>query len=141
MLDAARRVVAELVFSDSFWMMEPFMSAAELRRADRHGVGQMRTNVRRYVIFHVALQAYGLPLDAVREILPLAQLSQPPGMPSLLAGFLNLEGIAVPVVRLSRLFELPEQTPGLYAPLLIVRAADLTVALLVDSISEIASID
>src|SRR4051812_6590060 len=71
---------------------------------------------RRLVVFHLAGQAYALELGAVQEIVLMAALSRPPGLPSMLEGFLNLAGTAIPVVRLDRLFRLPEQMPGMFTP-------------------------
>jgi purine-binding chemotaxis protein CheW len=95
---------------------------------------------RPYLLFHVAGQAYGLPLGQLREVVPMAELSRPPGLPSLLAGFLNLAGTAVPVLRLDRLFGLPEVVPGLYTPLLVLRGPELPLALLAEQVSRIASV-
>jgi len=92
------------------------------------------------VVFHLGGQAYALPLREVQEILPLALLSRTPGLPSLLAGFLNLGGTAVPVLRLDQLFELPELTPGRYTPLVLLRAPDSPLALLVEKVSRIVSV-
>ena len=69
----------------------------------------------------------------------MALLSRPPGLPSLLEGFLNLGGTAVPVVRLAQLFDLPELVPALYTPLLILRTSEDRVALLVESVRGIVA--
>jgi purine-binding chemotaxis protein CheW len=68
----------------------------------------------------------------------MAQLACPPGLPALLEGFLNLRGEAVPVVRLRRLFGLPEQTPGLYTPVVILKEGG-PLALLVDEVGGVLS--
>lgn len=96
---------------------------------------------RRAVVFQLASQTYALPIAAVSEIVPLAALSQPPGMPPVLAGFLNLGGVAAPVVRLARLLNVPEQPAGLYTPLIILRSAGSPLALLVDAVMAIETID
>ena len=93
---------------------------------------------RRVIVFSVAGQIYAIDLEEVREIVPLPLLTRPPGLPSMLAGFLNLAGSAIPVVRLDRLFGLPQQVPGLYTPLLILSNSDYRVALLVEKVHEIA---
>ena len=49
-----------------------------------------------------------VPLDAVREILPMAALTRPPGLPPSVAGLLNLGGELFPVLRLADLMGLPE---------------------------------
>jgi chemotaxis signal transduction protein len=58
-------------------------------------------------------------------------------MPSGLAGFLDLRGTAVPVVRLDRLFDLPEQQPGLHTPMIVLRGSDGPIAILVESVRDI----
>jgi purine-binding chemotaxis protein CheW len=95
---------------------------------------------RSLLLFHLGGQAYGLPLREVEEILPLATLSCPPNLPSILAGFLNLGGTAVPVLRLDRLFELPAVSPARYTPLVLLRNADYRLALLVDEVSRILTV-
>lgn len=52
----------------------------------------------------------------------MAALSRPPGLPSLVEGFLNLGGAAVPVIRLARLFNLPNPGMNLYTPLVVLHA-------------------
>lgn len=71
------------------------------------------------LIFRTSGLDCAFPLKTVREIVPMARLSVPPGLPSGLAGFLNLRGTAVPIVRLDRLFDLPEQLPGLHTPMIV----------------------
>ena len=89
------------------------------------------------LLLDAAGQSYALPLPEIETILPMAQLSRAPGMPSLLAGFLNLAGVAVPVVRLSRLFGQPDVEPGLYTPLVILRCTQPRLALWVDRVRRI----
>jgi purine-binding chemotaxis protein CheW len=91
---------------------------------------------RRIVSFEVAGRPFGLWIGSVVEIVPMARLSRPPSMPSILEGFLNLGGAAVPVLRLDRLFGLSKLSPGPYSPLLILRAA-CPLALLVERVNGI----
>ena len=51
----------------------------------------------------------------------MASLFRPPTIPSLLEGFLNLRGTAVPVLSLGRLFGLHERPLELHTPLVILR--------------------
>jgi len=71
----------------------------------------------------------------------MAELGRPPGLPSPLEGILNLAGTAVPVLRLDHLLQLPEQMPGLYSMLILLKGVcDGRIAMLVDRVSEILSI-
>src|SRR5580700_3989587 len=74
------------------------------------------------------------PLEAVCEIVPMSKLSSPPGLPSGLAGFLNLRGTAIPILRLDRLFDLPEQKPGLHTPMIILRGVLGPIGILAESV-------
>ncbi|MEX2287663.1 MAG: chemotaxis protein CheW [Planctomycetaceae bacterium] len=94
-----------------------------------------------FVVFELDKQAYGLPIAAVVEILPMAQLTRPPQAPMLLAGFLNLEGQPVPVIRLRRLFALEDEPADIYTPLVLLRSNDRRLALLVDRVCRIISAD
>ena len=67
----------------------------------------------------------------------MASLARPPGLPSLLEGFLNLRGSATPVLRLDRLFRLACGPPGLYTPLIVLRGRPHPIALLVGRIEGI----
>ena len=73
------------------------------------------------LVFQTSGLHCAFPLEAVREIVPMVRLSSPPGLPSGLAGFLDLRGTAIPIIRLDRLFDLPEQQPGLHTPLIVLR--------------------
>jgi purine-binding chemotaxis protein CheW len=86
------------------------------------------------LIFRTSGLDCAFPLEAVREIVPMAALSSPPGLPSGLAGFLDLRGTAIPVVRLDRLFDLREQEPGLHTPMIILRGVLGPIGILAESV-------
>ncbi len=93
------------------------------------------------LVFHLAGQLAAIPLAEVGSIVPMAQLTRPPVAPSSMEGILNLAGKAVPVWRLDRLLQLPEQPPGLYSMLMLLKGiADCPTAMLVDRVSEILSV-
>jgi purine-binding chemotaxis protein CheW len=64
-------------------------------------------------------------LDAamVQEVVFLPELSHPPGMPSVLEGFMALDGDNVPVLRAARILGLAAAPVGIYAPAIILKAA------------------
>lgn len=86
------------------------------------------------VVFCVGDGRYAIPLAAVREVLPLPLLSRSPQMPAILDGFMHLGGIAVTVVNVARLFDVPEAAPALYTPLLLLHGDSAPIALKVERV-------
>src|SRR5579872_2017223 len=96
--------------------------------------------VQNLLIFHVSGLDCAFPLDAVREIVPMAWLVAPLGLPPALAGFLNLRATAVPIIRLDRLFGLPEQRPGFHTPMIVLHRARGPIGIMVDSVRGIVPV-
>jgi purine-binding chemotaxis protein CheW len=99
------------------------------------------------IVFDVCGTACALHRSAAREFLPLPHLWRPPALPRPVAGFFNLGGHAVPVLRLDVLFGLPGVEDGaeadLYRHLILVDrfSPSGTSALLVDRVLDVASVD
>ena len=94
----------------------------------------------RVCVFRLAGQNFGVRLEVVSAIVPMAELSRPPSMPSILEGFLNLGGIAIPVVKIAGLLGLPEERLALHTPLMIIRRGTRRMALLVNCVTHIADV-
>jgi purine-binding chemotaxis protein CheW len=93
-----------------------------------------------FLIFHFSGLNCAFPLQAVREIVPMATLSCPPGLPSGLAGFLDLRGTAIPILRLDRLFNLAQQNPGLHTPMIVLHGALGPIGILVNYVRGIVEV-
>jgi purine-binding chemotaxis protein CheW len=99
------------------------------------------------IVFDVCGTTCALHRSAAREFLPLPHLWRPPALPRPVAGFFNLGGHAVPVLRLDVLFGLPRVEDGaeadLYRHLILVNrfSPSGTSALLVDRVLDVASVD
>ena len=59
------------------------------------------------LVFHIGRDRYGLPLARIVRVLPLLELKQLPLTPDYVAGLMDLHGMPVPVIDLSRLAGLP----------------------------------
>lgn len=93
-----------------------------------------------HVLFEIGSGAFALPAVAVSEVLPLPQLSTPPGLPEAVAGFLDFGGAIVPVLHTGRLLDLDDSEPGLYAHLLLLHAEKPSLALLVDRVTAVRAV-
>ena len=110
------------------------------KHADLLSMGDPQECTRNLLIFRSSGLDCAFPLEAVREIVPMARLSCPPGLPTGLVGFLDLRGTAIPIVRLDRLFDLPEQQAGLHTPMIVLRGVLGPIGILVDSVRGIVPV-
>jgi purine-binding chemotaxis protein CheW len=92
------------------------------------------------VVFEVSGYSCGLPLEQVREIVPMCDLARPPGLPPLLEGLLNLRGEITPVIRMDRLFGLPPIVFRRHTQLVVLQGA-APLALLSDAVRNIAPVE
>ena len=99
-----------------------------------------RTSTRNLVVFLLSEQVFGLPVEGVQEVVPLPLLSRPANAPKVLAGFFNLAGTAVAVIRMDRLLATGDRAPALYSPLLVTRSWGFPAALLVDEVLGMAAV-
>ena len=90
------------------------------------------------VVFEIGGHVCGLPLGLVREIVPMCDLAQPPGLPPLLEGLLNLRGEMTPVIRTDRLFNLPPILFHRHTQLIVVRGK-IPLALLSDRVRNVVT--
>ena len=98
-------------------------------------------DVLRVCLFELGGEKFCIRLESISEIVAMAALSRPPSVPSVLDGFLNLGGAALPVLRTARLLGCPDEGPQLHTPLLVVRAGAQLVVLRVSRVLALASVE
>jgi purine-binding chemotaxis protein CheW len=89
------------------------------------------------VIFTVSGQPFALSVEAVAEVVPIAWLAKPPGMPPIVQGVLNLGGAAVTILRSDLLLGVAPFPVGLDSSILIMRGGDLPLGLLVEQVQAV----
>ncbi|PKN82918.1 MAG: chemotaxis protein CheW, partial [Chloroflexi bacterium HGW-Chloroflexi-9] len=63
---------------------------------------------RQLVVFELGNEAYGININAVREIIRMQAITSVPDSPEYVRGVINLRGRVIPVADLRRRFRLPE---------------------------------
>ena len=92
-------------------------------------------------VFHMGGESLAVETAAVQEIVLMARLSKPNGLPALIAGFLNLAQTCVPILRLDRMLQLPEPKFELYTQILILRdPAKMPMGWIVDRVAQIVPV-
>lgn len=93
-----------------------------------------------HVVFKVAGAEYLLPAADVIQMESYAGASPVPGAPPYVAGIVQVRGRVVPVVDLRVRFGLPSVPPTLESRLVVGKAGERAVALLVDTAREVLKI-
>jgi purine-binding chemotaxis protein CheW len=93
------------------------------------------------LILRAGTDTCAMPSERIAELILIPALIRVPGQPSILDGFLNLRGTAIPVISLQRLFHQQAPEPGLHTPLLVLTTSTGPLALRVDRLEEVAAID
>jgi purine-binding chemotaxis protein CheW len=87
--------------------------------------------------FTLAGHRFGVPVQAVQEVLRAQQLTPVPLAPPTIGGLMNLRGQVVTTIDLRRRIGLPAREDGVPAMNVVVRTDDGPVSLLVDDIGEV----
>lgn len=96
--------------------------------------------VRRYVLFRLGGEEFGLPIEKVDTVVAYIPPTPVPRSPDIVDGVVNLRGRIIPVVDLRRRFRVPSAEA--HNPRILVAESSVgPVGLMVDSASEVVEID
>ena len=99
------------------------------------------TNPRRWVTFRLESELYGVDVLKVQEVLRYTEIVPVPGAPDFVLGIINLRGSVVTVVDSRICFGLTPQIPNDATRIVIVESGKQIAGLLVDSVSEVVTLD
>ena len=94
----------------------------------------------RFLHFELSGTSCALPISQVREVLPMAKLLRPPHLPSMLEGFLNIAGVATPILRLDRVLGLSLSEPTASSHLIWLRESSTPMILLVERVHSVFTV-
>lgn len=95
----------------------------------------------RVLLFYIDQVLYGIALQHVIEIINVENSTHLPGVPAYLKGVINLRGKVIPVIDVRLKFHLPERPYDDKTCIIVVDMNDMHVGLIVDSVSEVITID
>ncbi|MCJ2066195.1 chemotaxis protein CheW [Methylobacterium sp. J-088] len=94
-----------------------------------------------FVVFRLADEEYGVPIEAVHEIVRVPeQLTHVPRTPAFIEGVVNLRGAVLPVVDQRRRFQLPDAERNDRQRIMVFAIAGVRTGFIVDSVSEVLKI-
>jgi purine-binding chemotaxis protein CheW len=98
-------------------------------------------NTHQFITFTLGPEEYGIDIMVVREIKGWTDTTMIPNAPSHVRGVINLRGVIVPIFDLRARFGMGLTTPTKMHVVIIVAAGTRTIGLLVDTVSDIISVD
>ncbi len=96
---------------------------------------------RQLVIFKLAGEEYGCDIDRVKEVLKMVKITPLPETHDFMEGIINLRGEVIPVLDLRKRVGLKMEQLLDNSSIVIVEAAECTVGLIVDAVTEVLNIE
>ncbi len=103
--------------------------------------GAKGENTKQFITFTLGPEEYGIDIMVVREIKGWTDTTMIPNAPSHVRGVINLRGVIVPIFDLRARFGMGLTTPTKMHVVIIVATGTRTIGLLVDTVSDIISVD
>lgn len=139
--DSGRRLISiispETLFREDV-MQHLVASAATAVSAAAPTTTEDRGEVRQFIVFRLADEEFGLPIEVVEEVARVPdEITRLPRTPPFLEGVVNLRGTVLPVLDQRRRFDLAPRDGESSRRLLVVNTERHRAGLIVDGISEV----
>ena len=92
-----------------------------------------------FVIFTINEQKFALPATAVSRIVRIVEITPIPNAPANIVGVINVQGEAVPVFNMRKLFGFPDRELKLTDQLIIARISGHTISFITDMVTGITN--
>ncbi|MBF0399145.1 MAG: purine-binding chemotaxis protein CheW [Magnetococcales bacterium] len=92
------------------------------------------------VEFSINSECYAIELIHIREIFPLKELTEIPGVPPFIRGVVNMRGQIISVVDIRQFFELPAKGFSDSSRIIVLRSPEMEYGILADAILGIRAI-
>jgi purine-binding chemotaxis protein CheW len=94
----------------------------------------------RYLIFKLGKESYAIEIRVVIEIIGIQKITFVPELPQYIKGIINLRGKIIPVMDVRLKFRKEAQEYDDRTCIIIIEVRDISIGLLIDSVSEVISI-
>ncbi len=95
----------------------------------------------KYLTFSLGNEFYGIEIKYVTEIIGIQPITEIPELPDHIKGIINLRGKIIPVMDVRLRFKKPSMEYNDRTCVIVVDIKDVSVGLIVDSVSEVLSIE
>lgn len=95
----------------------------------------------RFLTFAIGKETYGIEIKYVMEIIGIQAITQLPELPDYIKGIINLRGKIIPIMDVRLRFKKEYREYNDRTCIIVVDINDLSIGLIVDSVSEVLSIE
>lgn len=95
----------------------------------------------KFLIFSIGNEFYGIEIMYVTEIIGIQEITEIPELPNYIKGIINLRGKIIPVMDVRLRFKKETRDYNDRTCIVVVDMKDISIGLIVDSVSEVISID
>ncbi len=95
----------------------------------------------RFLLFNIEDLLYGVSLALVLEIIQIQHITHLPGVAPYIEGIINLRGKVIPVLNVRSKLHLPRRDYDEKTCIVVVDMQDMQIGLIVDSVSEVITVD
>lgn len=107
-------------------------------REERAATNETVDPERSFVSFRLGREEFGVPIETVREILRVDEITRVPHAPPYIRGVTNVRGRILPVVEIRTRIGLPPLEPGPDSRIVVLEVGARTLGLLVDGEARVA---
>ncbi len=116
------------------------MSEKGQRSESGRNTADNSSNEKQHVTFIIGEETYGVEVLKVQEIIGMTRITHVPNTMIYMKGVINLRGSVVPVVDMRLKFSMNEKAYDAFTVIIIVEVRDRMIGMIVDSVSDVASI-
>lgn len=96
---------------------------------------------RRFLEFSLLTESFALPLESVREVLALGEVTPIPSVPNHVKGVMNLRGQVITVVDMRTKFRMKTEAYQAETAIIILDNANHAVGIIVDTVNSVISLE
>ncbi|HEX2944821.1 MAG TPA: chemotaxis protein CheW [Clostridia bacterium] len=98
----------------------------------------------KFLTFQLSNEQYGIPIQKIKEIISIMDITNVPGSPSYIKGVINLRGKIIPIMDLRLKFDLEEKEYNQRTCIIVVELDNMgsgrQMGIVVDTVSEVLNI-
>jgi purine-binding chemotaxis protein CheW len=104
---------------------------------DEKSTTDSKNSLQTYIQFKLGKNDFAMPVNYVKEVLRIVEISRIPEMPVSVEGFINFRGVVIPIIDLKKRLRLGRTEKTVKTRILIIKTADILAGFLADLVVQV----